>query len=344
MKAVQLLSWQDEPELRDVERPEPGPGEVLVNVQAAGLCHSDLHVMDWPAGTFKWDLPMTLGHETAGTVAALGAGVTTPEEGDPVLAYGPWGCGACRQCAHGAENICERLEDLRGRGCGLGFDGGLAEFVVVPSLRLLVPRGGLDAAEAAPLTDAALTLYHALKPHLWRLIPGSTVLVIGVSGLGHVAVQLVRELSPSRIVALDVREQARAIALAAGADAALDATGLDTAELRNETRRSGATLALDFVGSDETVRLASSVLASGGHVSIVGLDGSTFPIAHGKVPLEFSVGRPSWGTLTELHEVVALASAARIEVEVERVALEETVDGYRRLRRGDVAGRVVALP
>lgn len=342
MKAVQLVGWQSEPELRDVEPPQPGPGQVLAKVEAAGLCHSDLHVMDWPEGTFTWKLPMTLGHETAGTVAAVGDGVRNLEEGVPVLVYGPWGCGACPQCARGAENICERLSELPGRGCGLGFDGGLAEYIVVPSPRLLVPRDGLDAAQAAPLTDAALTPYHALKPHLWRLTPGSSVVVIGVGGLGHVAVQLVRELSAARIVALDVRESARTLALAAGADVALDATALDASDLRGEAG-GGAALVLDFVGSDESVRLGASAIAAGGHVSIVGLSGSSFPMAHGTVPLEWSAGRPSWGTLPELHEVVALARAGRIEVEVERIGIGETLAAYRRLRDGAVNGRVVVV-
>jgi alcohol dehydrogenase, propanol-preferring len=339
MKAVQLVAWRTEPELREVGTPTPGPGEVLVKVQAAGLCHSDLHVMDWPEGTLAFELPMTLGHETAGTVAALGAGAKGVQLGDPVLIYGPWGCGACVACARGADNLCARR-----RACGLGFDGGLAEYVLVPSPRFLVPRGELDATGSAPLTDAALTPYHALKPHLWRLVPGSSVVVIGIGGLGHVAVQLVRELSPARIVAIDVREQARQVARDAGAAAALDADGLHAADVRGEMGEAGAALVLDFVGSDATVRLAASVIEVGGHVSIVGSGAESFPCAIGTVPLEWSAGRPSWGTLPELHEVVALARAGRIEIEVEQLALEEAVDGYRRLRRGEVAGRAVVVP
>ena len=339
MKAVQLVSWQAEPELSDVAVPTPGPGEVLVKVEAAGLCHSDLHVMDWPAGTLPWELPITLGHETAGTVAAVGAGASGIAEGDPVLIYGPWGCGVCRSCARGAENLCPRR-----RGCGLGRDGGLADFVVVPSTRLLVPRGDLDAARAAPLTDAALTPYHALRPHLGRLVPGSDVVIIGVGGLGHVAVQLVRELSPARIVAVDPREQARRRALDAGAHAALDSAGLTATEIRAQTISSAAALVLDFVGSDETVRLGAAVIESGGHVAIVGSGGSTFPFAINSVPLEWSAGRPSWGTLPELHEVVALARAGRIQIDVEQLALDQAVEGYRRLRRGEVSGRAVVIP
>ena len=126
MRALQMVKWQTPPQLRDVESPVPGPGEVLAKVEATGLCHSDLHVMDWREGTLKWDLPVTLGHETAGTVASLGAGARGIAEGEPVLVYGPWGCGRCRRCARGEDNLCDR----RRRGCGLGFDGGLAEYVV----------------------------------------------------------------------------------------------------------------------------------------------------------------------------------------------------------------------
>jgi propanol-preferring alcohol dehydrogenase len=338
VKAVRLLSWQTEPELCDIDVPVPGPGEVLVKVEATGLCHSDLHVMDWPEGTLPWDVPVTLGHETAGTVAALGPGARGVHEGDPVVVYGPWGCGVCRQCARGAENLCPHRT-----ACGLGSDGGLAEFLVVPSARLLVPRGALDAALAAPLTDAALTPYHALKPHLSRIVPGSDVVIIGVGGLGHVAVQLVRELSAARIVAIDPRETARRAAVEAGAAAALDSGGLTPEDVRAQTLSRGAALVLDFVGSDETVRVAAAVIEPGGHVSIVGSGGSSFPFAIGSVPLEWSAGRPSWGTLPELHEVVALAAAGRIEIEVERLALEDTVEGYRRLRRGEVAGRAVVV-
>ena len=151
MRAVQLVRWQAEPELREIEVPEPAPGEVLVKILGAGLCHSDLHVMEWPEGTLPWTLPFTLGHENAGTVAALGDGVTGFEIGDAVLIYGPWGCGSCQQCARGAENLCLRAAGLAGRGCGLGFDGGLADYLVVPSPRLLVPIGDLDPAHAAPL-------------------------------------------------------------------------------------------------------------------------------------------------------------------------------------------------
>jgi len=340
VKAVQLVAWESEPELREIPVPEPGPGEVLVAVAAAGLCHTDLHIMSWPPGTVPWRVPFTLGHENAGTVAALGPGTRGAAIGDRVVVYGPWGCGSCRQCARGAENLCPHR---RGRGAGCGRDGGLAEHMLVPSTRLLVPIGDLDPVAAAPLTDAGLTSYHAIKQELPRLVAGTSAVVIGVGGLGHLAVQILRVLSPGRIVAVDPRPSSRALALAAGAEAALDSNGLEAADLR--TAADGdAVLVLDFVGSDETLRLATSVLAMGGHLSVVGHGGGSLPGAFATLPFDTSVGRPSWGTIPELHEVVALARSGSLSVEVERVGLDRAIDGYSRLRAGEIAARAVVVP
>jgi propanol-preferring alcohol dehydrogenase len=195
-------------------------------VEAAGLCHSDLHLMDWPAGTVPYTLPFTLGHETAGTVAAVGPGARGAAEGDRVLVYARWGCGACSPCLQGMENLCEiPAGDLGGHGGGVGRDGGLAEYMVVPSARYLVPIPDLDPVAAAPLADAALTAYHAIKRWLPALRPGATAVVIGIGGLGHMAVQLLRALSNARVMALDVRESARRLALEAGAHAAVAGAG-----------------------------------------------------------------------------------------------------------------------
>jgi propanol-preferring alcohol dehydrogenase len=335
MRALQLTAWQREPEFRDVDVPRPGPGEVLVKVSSAGLCHSDLEIMDWPAGTMPWELPFTLGHETAGTVAALGPGASGVAEHDPVLVFALWGCESCRHCVTGAFNLCCRRPAER--------YGGLAEYVLVPSSRLLVPIDGLDPATAAPLSDAALTPYHALRPNL-PLRPGSSVVVIGAGGLGHIAVQLVRALTPARVIAVDLRETARELALGAGAHAALDANGLDAAGVREETGADGAALVLDFVGVDATLQLAASVVEIDGHVTIVGLGGGSFPTASSELPRQWSLSRISYGTLPELREVVDLARAGAIHIELERISLDDALDGYRRLRKSAVVGRAVAVP
>ncbi|HEY3486278.1 MAG TPA: alcohol dehydrogenase catalytic domain-containing protein, partial [Ilumatobacteraceae bacterium] len=162
MRALQLTGWQQPPEIREVPEPEPGPGQVVVRVGGAGACHSDLHIMDeFVDGMLPAVLPFTLGHENAGWVHALGAGVEGLEVGQPVAVYGPWGCGRCHRCRQGLENYCERQAEVGPPGGGLGLDGGMAKLLLVPSARSLVPLGDLDPAEAAPLTDAGLTPYHA---------------------------------------------------------------------------------------------------------------------------------------------------------------------------------------
>jgi propanol-preferring alcohol dehydrogenase len=343
MQAVQLTDWQRPAIVRRVPRPQPGPGEVLLEVRAAGLCHSDLHLMHWPAGIVPYELPFTLGHEVAGTVAGLGPGAEGVALGDSVLVYGPWGCGACARCSLGEEHLCE-ARGLRGRGSGLGRDGGLAEFMVVPSPRLTVPLGNLDPVAAAPLADAALTPYHAIRRALPNLRAGAGAVVIGVGGLGHVAVQILRALTSCRIVAVDRREQALELAARDGADVTLAADGLTTHEARRAAGGRGAALVIDCVGVEQTLELAAGIVAPGGHVSILGVGGGTFPMRFGAVPFETSVVLSNWGTRAELADVVALARAGAIHVDVERVRLADVPAAYERLERGAVSGRLVAVP
>jgi propanol-preferring alcohol dehydrogenase len=344
MKAIQMTAWERAAELRDVPRPEPGPGELLLEVCGAGLCHSDLHIMSYPEGTLPFRLPFTLGHEVAGTVVELGAGTTGVALGESVLVYGPWGCGRCRPCSLGEEHLCERQRERPGRASGIGYDGGLAEYMVVPSPRLTVPIGDLDPVLAAPLADAALTPYHAIRRALGLLRPGSTAVVIGVGGLGHVAVQLLRALSPALVVAIDTRDEALELATRNGAHVALNANGLTAGDVRRAAGGRRAELVVDCVGVDGTLELAAEVVDPGGHVSIVGVAGGSFPMRHGGVPMETSVIISNWGTRAELGDVVALARAGAIHVEVERIELTEVLDAYVRLRRGGVLGRLVAVP
>ena len=344
MKAYQLTAWQSAPELREVEVPEPGPGQVLVKVGGAGACHSDLHLMDWPEGTMDFDLPFTLGHENAGWVEALGAGVEGLEVGEPVAVYGPWGCGRCRACRLSAENYCERQAELRAFGGGLGLDGGMAEFILVPHPRLLLPLHDLDPSEAAPLSDAALTPYHAIKRSLPLLVPGSTAVVIGVGGLGHMAVQILRALTPARIIALDTAPEKLALAREVGADEVL-APGEEAAQrIRELTGGRGAELVLDNVGADDTLAIAVQVAGFQSHVTVVGLAGGSFQFGFGALPFEAQLTIPYWGTAIELMEVLDLARAGKIRAHVERFPLDRVEEVYRRLREGSVDGRAVICP
>jgi propanol-preferring alcohol dehydrogenase len=346
MRAVQLRRWEADPELVEVGEPEPGPGEVLVEVEAAGLCHSDLHLMhDWPAGTVPYELPFTLGHENAGTVAALGPGSGGVEVGERVVVHARWGCGRCRFCLQGMDNVCQApAGEIGFHGGGVGRDGGLARFMVVPSSRYLVPIGDLDPAVAAPLTDAALTPYHAIQRSRHQLRPDGAVVVIGVGGIGHIALQILRAVSEVPVVAIDAREEAVRLALDAGATVALRASEPDPARVRDELGGRGATLVLDCVAADATLGLAAAVLAPGGDLSYVGRGGGTLPVRPGAIPFEASVVVPTWGSIAELIEVVALARAGAIHAEVERLRLDQAIDGYRRLEAGEIVGRAVVDP
>lgn len=346
MRALRLTDWGAPPELTDVPTPDPGPGEVLIKVAGAGACHSDIHLMDWSAEQAPDAIrpPFTLGHENTGTIAALGAGVTGWKEGDPVAVYGPWGCGRCRPCRLSEENLCERTGELGGMGGGLGFDGGMAEYELVPDQRLLVPLGDLDPIQAAPLTDAGLTPYHAIKQALPLLVPGSTAVAIGVGGLGHMAVQILRELSPARIVAVDTSEEKLAHAKRLGAHAAFLSDSDAAGEIRELTRGVGAELVIDLVGAQPTVELAAATVRSGGHISIVGIGGGAIPAGNGLLPYDATVTGPYWGSAVELREVLALAAAGRLRAAVETFALDDVMTAYERMRAGRLTGRAVIMP
>lgn len=310
--------------------PEPRAGEVLLKVAGAGACHSDLHLMEWPAGQLPFDPPFTLGHENAGWIEQVGEGVEDLTVGDPVLVYGPWGCGRCAACRRSSENYCERAAEIGVMGGGLGRDGGMAEYMLVPSARLPLTLGDLDPREAAPLSDAALTPYHAIKRSLHKLVPGSSAVVIGASGLGHMAIQLLAALAPAQIVAVDRDPGKLALARQVGASATVQAGGDDAAaQVREATHGRGAELVLDLVGSDDTLALAAAVGRSEGDLALVGLRGGTFPLSFFSQPYELSVATTYWGSAIELLEVLELARAGRIRARVERYPLDQAGEGLR---------------
>jgi alcohol dehydrogenase, propanol-preferring len=345
MKAFQLVAWQKPPEFREVPVPEPGPGEVLVKVGGAGACHSDLHLMQAPAPPRPTKLPFTLGHENAGWVEKLGPGTAGLAPGEPVIVYGPWGCGRCRNCRMGKENYCENAGGAaRGGGLG-GYDGGMAPYLLVPSDRFLVPLGTLDPHDAAPLSDAALTSYHAVKRSVHLLGPGSTAVVIGTGGLGQMAIQILRALSSAAtIVALDSAADKLSIAKRMGADEGLLSDDTAVAHVRHMTHGRGADLVLDMVGAPATLEIAAQVASVLGHVTIVGLGGGALPVNFFSPARECSVASTYWGFVTELSEVVSLAQVGKIKMLVEHFPLERVREAYELLHHGKIQGRAVITP
>ena len=343
MQAVRFVGVGRPAQIEDVRKSSPGPGQVLIKIGGAGVCHSDLHVMEEDLG-FK--PPFTLGHENAGWVSAVGEGVTGFKEGDAVAVYGPWGCGRCHACQLSMENYCENWARLSGFGGGLGLDGGMAEYMLVPFARLLVPLGDLSPAKAAPLSDAALTPYHAIRRALPHLNAGSTVVVIGVGGLGHMAIQLLRVLAPVRIVAADVDDTKLQQAKALGAnDIVNNRNATEAAErIQQISGPRGAGLVLDCIGVQPTVDLGARLLGRNSVWTIVGLGGGRHDFRHGSTPYGTTLSIPYWGSRVELMEVIAMARDGRIHAETTEFPLTEAVEVYAKLKAGGIAGRAVLIP
>lgn len=217
MKAVQYREIGKGPELVDVEVPEPGPGEIRLKVTAVGLCHTDWMFMEMPAEVLPFQLPLTLGHEGVGVVDKLGSGVKGIEIGGSYAIYAAWGCGLCHACSQGRENYCPHAAELGIAPPGAGAPGALAEYVIVDDARHLVSLGDLDPVEFVSLTDAGMTPLHAIRDVEHKLVAGSTAVVIGVGGLGHVAIQILRAITSARVIALDLNEDKLALAREVGA-------------------------------------------------------------------------------------------------------------------------------
>ncbi len=343
MRALRMVACGQDPELMEVPDPTPGPGEVVVRVGAAGACHSDLHVLYELDVAAVWELPMTLGHETAGWVHAVGQGVTEVSEGDAVAVYGAWGCGFCAHCAIGVENYCER-PSLVGGG-GLGANGGMADYLLVPHQRHLVRLpDGLDPVTAAPLTDAGLTPYHAIRRSWPKLTPNATAVLIGVGGLGHVAIQIARATTAAQVIAVDLKPEALELARKVGAHHALASDESAAQAIRDLTGGRGADVVIDFVGATSTLELARGVARSMGDVTIVGIAGGEIPVSFFSQPYEVSIATTYWGSRPELTELLALAASGQISAERSIYSLEHGARAYRDLRDNLVTGRAVVVP
>lgn len=302
---------------------------------------------EFEAGVLPWGPPFTLGHENAGWVHAVGPGVSGFEIDEPVAVYGPWGCGSCAHCRLGIETLCENPDSapVPMGGGGLGLDGGMAEYMLVPSARFLVPLpDGLDPVTAAPLTDAGLTPYHAVRRSWWKLPPGATAVVIGVGGLGHLAVQILKATTAARIIAVDTRMEALALAADNGADISIRSGSDTTGEIRAYTSGRGADVVLDFVGSDSTVALGSAAARMLGDLTIVGLAGGTLPLSFFSVPYELSIQTTYWGSWPELIEVLDLGARGLVRPKITTFSLETAVEAYKALEAGDLEGRAVVVP
>ncbi|GAA4265825.1 NAD(P)-dependent alcohol dehydrogenase [Frondihabitans peucedani] len=347
MRALRYVAIGQAPEVVDIPIPRPGPGQVLLKVTAGGVCHSDDYVMGLSEEEYLgqgYPLPMTLGHEGAGIVHELGEGVDTVAVGDAVAVYGPWGCGYCRNCSMGRENYCTNAAALGIRPPGLGNQGSMAEYMIVDDPRHLVPLGDLDPVKNVSLTDAGLTPYHAIKRSLPKLGAGTSAVVIGSGGLGHVGIQILKALSGARVIVLDVNDQKLELARHVGADETLISDETAVGRILELTGGVGADAVFDFVGAKATIPLAVSVAAVEGDVTVVGIGGGEVAFGFGTINYDVAVRIPYWGYRNELIEVLDLARAGKVDVEVQPYSLDDGPRAYADLASGSIRGRAVIVP
>jgi propanol-preferring alcohol dehydrogenase len=338
MRAARYHGPGDSLRLEDVPIPEPGPGEALVRVKAAGVCHTELHFL---SGVLNLGVaPITLGHEMAGEVARLGSGVETVQAGERVVVYYYVGCGACHWCRTGQENLCGALV----AEYGFVSDGGLAEYVKVPARNLVKLPAGLSYEEAATLGCSATTAIHAAG--LVRLRPGEVAVVYGFGGVGAALVQYCH-VAGARVLAVGRSPAKLQLARDLGAEATIDASKEDVpARIRELTRGQGADVVFELVGTAESMPKAVASLRKRGRLVFIGYSGDLLTVSPIQlVVLEAQVMGSVGNTLDELTRAVELAAAGGIRPAFDRVVpLEDVNHVLDDLRQGNVVGRAVVRP
>lgn len=336
MRAAIVHAFDQPLRIEEVAIPEPGPGDVLVKIEASGVCHTDLHAArgDWPV---KPNLPFIPGHEGVGRIAKVGAGVTHVKEGDAVGV--PWlydACGYCTYCTTGWETLCEQQ-----RNTGYGVNGGYAEYVVARGEFVGLLPDNPDFAALAPILCAGVTTYKGLKETDAK--PGDWVAISGVGGLGHVAVQYAKAMG-FHVLALDVDPGKLALAQSLGADLAINCADDGAAE-RIVAETGGMHGVLVTAVSTSAFSQSISIVRRGGTIALVGLPPGDFPTPIFPVVLKRITIRGSIvGTRQDLREALAFAAEGKVRTRVETEPLENVNDIFDRLERGQVEGRIVLVP
>jgi D-arabinose 1-dehydrogenase-like Zn-dependent alcohol dehydrogenase len=350
MRMFQVCVCGEPLRAREAPTPQPKGTEVLLEVMAAGVCHSDLHLAE---GYFDlgggrrmslqdrgMTLPVTLGHENVGKVVAVGPDATGVKAGDVRLAH-PWiGCGTCTPCLRGEENLCRAMKSL-----GVFSNGGYATHMIVPHPRYLFDIGGLPPERAAPLACSGVTTYGALKKIGPTLTTDATV-IIGAGGLGLMCLALHKAMGGHSAIVVDIDAGKRDAAKKAGAAAVVDGNAADAAQQIIALTNGGAFAVIDLVGSSATARLGIDSLIKGGKYIIVGLYGGDLAVSLPPIPMRALTIQGSYvGSLPEMKELIALVKRTGLPpVPVATRPLDDVNAVHGELRAGKIVGRVVLTP
>jgi NAD+-dependent secondary alcohol dehydrogenase Adh1 len=342
VKAVRVHAYHEDPTIDDI--PEPtlaGPLDVIIKVGGAGVCRTDLHIIngDWSAA-MNPGLPYVIGHENAGWVHAIGDGVTNVAVGDTVILHPQPSCGLCLACRRGRDMQCEAaffpgLSDN---------DGGMAEYLRTTARACIKLDPGTNPADVAALADAGITAYHAVRKAVPDLYPGTTAVVQGAGGLGHIAIQTLAAITGTRIVVVDRNPDALALAKQIGADETVLADGNQVEAVKDLTGGLGGDVVFDFVAEQGAELDAWQMTAPAGSQYILGYGGEFTAPTLDFVGGEKNVIGNIVGTYADLSELMVLAQAGKVTLHTKQYPLDAALDALHDLDAGRVRGRAILVP
>jgi len=353
MKGAQIIKTKEPLQINDIDTPKPKNKEVLIKVNSAGICHSDLHLWEGgyvgPQGVFMKveergvRFPLIPGHEIAGQVEEIGDSVNNLNVGDRVLAY-PWiGEGKCAACKDGQENLCDNPKTL-----GIYQNGGYAQYVLIPNSDYLINLRSLDYDSSSSLTCSGLTAYNAVKKAHLNNFDDQTIVIVGAGGLGLMGVQISKALYSSRVIVVDVNDQKLNEAKKLGADIIINGKDKQSIvkEIKDITNGLGSEVVIDFVNNNATSINSFNMLRKRGKLIMVGLFGGSLEINLPMIPLRgYTITGAYTGTFRDLTELVSLASEGKIQSVVsKRYPLTKVNEALEDLKNGKIIGRAVFNP
>jgi NAD+-dependent secondary alcohol dehydrogenase Adh1 len=341
MRAVRLKGYHQQPVVEEV--PEPtvaGPLDVIVKIGGAGVCRTDLHIIEgqW-AAAMNPTVPYTLGHENAGWVHEVGPAVTNVAPGDTVILHPTPTCGLCRACRAGQDMHCANSSFP-----GLDSDGGMAEYLRTSARACVKLDPQTRPEDVAALADAGITAYHAVRKAIPSLYPGTTCVLIGAGGLGHIGIQCLAALTATTIIVVDRNPEALKLAEQLGAAHTVVADGGQVDAVRELTGGSGAEVVLDFVAEQGAEQDGFAMTAPAGSYYVIGYGGTLRVPTLDIISTERNIVGNIVGTYNELAELMVLAQAGKVTLHTRAYPLDAAVDAIADLDAGRVRGRAILVP
>jgi NAD+-dependent secondary alcohol dehydrogenase Adh1 len=341
MKAVRLHAFHEYPVIDEV--PEPvvqGPFDVVVRIGGAGVCRTDLHIMEgqWDAA-MQTPLPYTIGHENAGWVHEVGSAVSNVAVGDTVILHPTPTCGLCRACRAGQDMHC-----INSSFPGLSTDGGMADYLLTSARACVKLDPSTRPEDVAALADAGITAYHAVRKAIPLLYPGTTCVVTGAGGLGHIGIQCLRALTAATIVVVDRNPDALKLAEQLGADHTVVADGTHVDAVKDLTDGGGAEVVLDFVAEQGAENEGFAMTRRNGSYFVIGYGGTLTIPTLDIISTERNIIGNIVGTYNDLAELMDLAQAGKVTLHTKTYPLENAADALRDLEAGQVRGRAILVP